>query len=279
MDYTPSYWDSEKGKVIKAIALDWCFTFWEVQERTEIEPSELYDLIGELMSEDVIYCYEDQYRIVKELYHEYWDYAVHFTDLPEKIYKESQEIEESLREVKEEGVIQWVKTWIDFQRNYDNEIKLNNDHFYLDGCLLPNFIHDIVRRANEKIIYVAPWIEEIGVTKNLVNACKHGKIVTIVTREPFWSTQSDWGKRQAEVYEKCHSNLLDSGVRVCYNNEVHGKVLLVDDLVAVVSSFNLLKNPASGLSWEAGVITFDLDIVKSITDSINGMKVLQLKGK
>jgi phosphatidylserine/phosphatidylglycerophosphate/cardiolipin synthase-like enzyme len=62
-----------------------------------------------------------------------------------------------------------------------------------------------------------------------------------------------------------------SGAIVCYNNEVHGKVLLVDDLIAVVSSFNLLKNPASGLSWEAGIITYESEVIKSINDSVNKM--------
>ena len=75
-----------------------------------------------------------------------------------------------------------VKIWIGFQQYYDHEITLNNNHFYLDGSLLANFIHDLVRRASKKIIYVSPWIEEIGVTKNLVNASRHGKKVVVVTR-------------------------------------------------------------------------------------------------
>jgi hypothetical protein len=172
-----------------------------------------------------------------------------------------------------EGIIDWVNTWIKFQRNYENEISVNNDHFYLDGSLLPTFIHDLVRRASRNIIYVAPWIEEIGVTKNLMIASSHGKTVNIITRKPAWSSKSDWQQRQADIYEKCHSNLINAGVTVRYNNKIHGKVLIVDDLIAIVSSFNLLKNPASGLSWEAGIITYEPDIVNSIKVSINKMLV------
>ena len=272
MDYTPPHWGSKKGKIIEAIAIHWCFEFWEVQGATEIDPNELYDLIGELMAEDLVYVYEDQYRVKKDVYHEYWDYAVHFTDLPEKIHEETMEIMGiPVEEQVSEGIIDWVNVWIDFQKNYGIEISAQNNHFYLDGSLLPTFIHDLVRRASKNITYVSPWIEEIGVTKNLMIASKHGKKVNIITREPDWSSKTDWIKKQAGIYEKCHSNLEKSGATVCYNNEIHGKVLLIDNLIAVVSSFNLLKNPASGLSWEAGIITYEPDVVKTIKDSISKM--------
>lgn len=272
MDYTPPYWGSNKGKIIEAIAIHWCFKFWDVQETTGIEQTELYKLIGELMAEDLVYVYEDQYRVEKDLYHEYWDYAVHFTDLPEKIHEETMELfGEPVEEQVTRGIIDWVNIWVEFQNNYENKITVQNNHFYLDGSLLPAFIHDLVRRASKNITYVSPFIEEIGVTKNLMIASAHGKKVVTITREPDLSSKIDWIKKQAEMYEKCHSNLEKSGATVCYIDKIHGKVLLLDDLIAVVSSFNLLKNPASGLTWEAGIITYELDVVKSIKESISKM--------
>ena len=270
MEFTPIYWETPKGKIIEAIAIDWCFLFQEVKDATNMETTELYNLIGELMEENLIYVYDGQYRVDKDLYHEYWNYAVHFTDLPEKIHKESMEIMGiPVEEQVTLGIIDWVNTWVNLQKNYDIDVTVNNNHFYLDGSLLPAFIHDLVRRASSSITYVSPWIEEIGVTKNLMTASSHGKKVIIVTREPDWSSRSDWGKRQAGMYEKCHTNLSKFGAIICYKNEIHGKVLLVDDLIAVVSSFNLLKNPASGLSWEAGVVTYEPNVVKSINESIS----------
>lgn len=279
MDYQPPYWGTKKGKILKAIAIDWCFYFREVQGATGIEARKLNGLIDELMAEDLIYVFNGQYRVKKDMYYEYWDYAVHFTDLPKRINEEYLEIVETSRtlhareETQSKNVVEWVNTWVKFQKNYDIEIIMKNYHFYLDGNLLPNFIHDVVRRANRNITYVTPWVEEIGVTKNLMSASKDGKEVIVVTREPDWSSKSDWGKRQAKVYEKCHSNLSKSGATVCYNNEIHGKVLLIDNQIAIVSSFNLLKNPASGLSWEAGIITYEPEIVQSIKDSINNFIV------
>ncbi len=274
MEYTPPHWGTKKGKIIESIAIQWCFTFQEILDEIKIESKELHALIGELMAERLVYVYEGQYRVNKELYHEYWNYAVHFTDLPEKIHEETMEtMGLTVEERVAEGIVEWVNTWIKFQRNYENEISVNKDHFYLDGNLLPTFIHDLVRRARRNIIYVAPWIEEIGVTKNLMIASAHGKTVNIITRKPDWSSTTDWQKRQAGIYEKCHSNLINAGVTIFYNNKIHGKVLLIDDVIAIVSSFNLLKNPASGLSWEAGIITYEPTIVHSIKASINKMLV------
>jgi hypothetical protein len=168
-----------------AIAIHWCFSFWEVQKAIKIDPDELYSLIGELMAEDLIYVYEGQYRVKKDLYYEYWDYAVHYTDLPEKIHEETMEIfGEPVEEQVTKGIIEWVNIWVEFQNNYENEISVHNNHFFLDGSLLPTFIHDLVRRANKSITYVAPYIEEIGVTKNLMIASAHGKKVIILTRNP-----------------------------------------------------------------------------------------------
>lgn len=84
MDYSPPHWGTKKGSILKAIAIDWLFTFRDVQKETNIEPSELYNLIGELVSENLVYVYESQYRVDKETYHEYWDYAVHYNNLPER---------------------------------------------------------------------------------------------------------------------------------------------------------------------------------------------------
>jgi hypothetical protein len=91
MEYTPQYGGTSKGKILEAIAIDWCFTFQEIRDATNIDTQTLYDLIGVLMREDLIYIYDGQYRVTKDLYHEYWDYAVHFTDLPEKIHEEERE--------------------------------------------------------------------------------------------------------------------------------------------------------------------------------------------
>ena len=274
MENTPPYWGTKKGIILESIAINWRFTFNDVSIATDIDYSELYDLIGELMSENMIYVFEDQYRVNKETYHEYWNYAVHFTDLPEKKHKETIEINgiPSKNDFSSD-LIDWINIWVRFQQNYEYEISINNNHFYLDGSLLANFIHDLIRRAKIKITYVSPWIEEIGVTKTLMSASSHNRKVIVLTRKPDWSAKSDWDNRQTKIYKKCHSNLSKSGATVCYNNEIHGKVLLVDGLVAVVSSFNLLKNPASGISWEAGLVTFDSTIVNSIEKSIDSMMV------
>lgn len=185
MENTPPYWGTKKGIILESIAINWRFTFNDVSIATDIDYSELYDLIGELMSENMIYVFEDQYRVNKETYHEYWNYAVHFTDLPEKKHKETIEINgiPSKNDFSSD-LIDWINIWVRFQQNYEYEISINNNHFYLDGSLLANFIHDLIRRAKIKITYVSPWIEEIGVTKTLMSASSHNRKVIVLTRKP-----------------------------------------------------------------------------------------------
>ena len=61
-----------------------------------------------------------------------------------------------------------------------------------------------------------------------------------------------WRTRAAETYEKCHCNMSDSGIRVCYNNEIHRKVLLVDDLVAVARA-SLENQTLNGITDQGGL--------------------------
>jgi hypothetical protein len=43
MEYTPQYWGTARGKIIEAIAIDWCFTFQEVRDATNIDTQRARD--------------------------------------------------------------------------------------------------------------------------------------------------------------------------------------------------------------------------------------------
>ena len=64
---------------------------------------------------------------------------------------------------------------------------------------------------------------------------------------------------------------MKSGVQILYNDYVHAKLLLVDDLVAFVSSMNFTSSSSGGKAWEAGVITWQQGIVNSILNSIKNI--------
>ena len=50
---------------------------------------------------------------------------------------------------------------------------------------------------------------------------------------------------------------------------VHAKLLVVDEQIAVISSMNYYSWSSGGSSWEAGLISIDRDIVNSVHKTIN----------
>ena len=53
-----------------------------------------------------------------------------------------------------------------------------------------------------------------------------------------------------------------------YHNDLHAKLIIIDDLVAVVSSMNFMQRAAAGITWEAGIVTMNKEIVDSIKTSL-----------
>jgi len=168
-----------------------------------------------------------------------------------------------------EGIIDWIENWVNFYRKeYDLLIPVGSNHFYLDSPLLIDFLSSILRKANKQIIVFTPWIEDINLTKLLVLACEKKCKVIVITREPNINAGREWERRQAQEQARCHKALRDAGVAMRYENDIHGKLMILDKAVAIVSSFNFTRNPASGTSWEAGIITYEDEIVSGILKSI-----------
>jgi phosphatidylserine/phosphatidylglycerophosphate/cardiolipin synthase-like enzyme len=68
-----------------------------------------------------------------------------------------------------------------------------------------------------------------------------------------------------------HSVLLQKGVSLFYDDQVHAKIIVADDKVAIVSSMNFFANSSAGASWEAGLVTINSQVVKSIANSFSKM--------
>ena len=56
-----------------------------------------------------------------------------------------------------------------------------------------------------------------------------------------------------------------------YNDAVHAKMIVLDRAVAIVSSMNFYSSSTAGISWEAGIVTFEDTVVESITNAILGL--------
>jgi phosphatidylserine/phosphatidylglycerophosphate/cardiolipin synthase-like enzyme len=99
-------------------------------------------------------------------------------------------------------------------------------------------------------------------TKLLIEATRKSRRVVLVTRPPDKTSTRNY-----------HKELADSGVTVLYNRNLHAKLLLFDDEIAIVSSMNLLVGATAGFSWEAGLITLDKETVDRIKHSITKLQL------
>jgi len=53
-----------------------------------------------------------------------------------------------------------------------------------------------------------------------------------------------------------------------YDPDVHAKLVIVDDEVAIVSSMNFNQSSSAGKTWEAGLVTIDGRVINSIRKAV-----------
>ncbi|WP_313321068.1 AAA domain-containing protein [Stenotrophomonas sp.] len=106
------------------------------------------------------------------------------------------------------------------------------------------FLLDTLARAGREIHIVSPWIileriEEIGALGSMRAAIQRGVKVAIYT-DPELNIGSDPGKRD-QNHQTLHATaniLRDAGIQVAFVARVHSKVLIGDDDLYCVGSFN-----------------------------------------
>jgi len=168
------------------------------------------------------------------------------------------------------------KQWKNFTRESNHAINnqfkkyartnnIKNKHIFLDSEKLYKVICNLIQNAKEKIVIVNPFIQLLDPIRRCRLLRNEKNIdIKIITRKP------DEYKTYAR---ECLQFLERKGVSVLYNDSVHGKVLVVDDIIAVVSSLNFLENSAFGKNWEAGIITYDISVIDQITESIENIAI------
>jgi len=267
----PKYWDTVKGEILNLMASH----SWESFSWGDIQPIDVYGLtqmlplpeaeivvtLRELVRDgDVIREDEKWYYIRTELMKEYVEYIEYLmaTEIDDEIFDE---INVPPREIN--NISLWTEGWLKFHKP---DITLEKAHFYLEGYLLDAYVKFLITKANETIIVVNPFLDMITPTKLLIEATRKNKRVVLVTRPP--------NKTSTRNY---HKELSDSGVTVLYYKNLHAKILLFDDEIAIVSSMNLLVGATAGFSWEAGIITLDKKTVDMIKVSITNLNLDPVK--
>ena len=263
----PKYWDSVKGDILNSMAAAAFESFqfgssepidvYYLSQSLPLPESEIVMNLRELVRDgDVICENENWYHIRPELMKEYYDYIEYLMTVDYD--------DERLDEIRIPSIDSWnISLWTDgWLRIHQPDITLEKAHFYLEGYLLDAYVKYLITKAKETIIAVIPFLDMITPTKLLIEATRKNRRVVLVTRPPDKTSTRNY-----------HKELSDSGITVLYHRNLHAKLLLFDDEIAIVSSMNLLVGATAGFSWEAGIITLDKKTVDMIKDSITNLQL------
>ena len=276
MAAAPRYFGSWKGLVLKAIAVDGARFWGEIQMTTGLEPEELNLALYELFQVDVLSKREDVYWIEDyELYTAYVEYysqvrgpSTHReTDGPVISPENREKLDHFLAYCRENRHISRKAVMQPVLASAINHMDFSScaEHFFLEGDSLDRLSKDVIDSCEKRVVVVNPYVDKCGLSDKLREACSSGKEALVVTRSPGL----DNAGRARDQKWAYHRGLQESGVQMFYNDYVHAKLMVVDDLVAVVSSMNFISSSSGGKSWEAGIVTWQHRSVEFISNSIN----------
>ncbi|MCX6649498.1 MAG: phospholipase D-like domain-containing protein [Candidatus Bathyarchaeota archaeon] len=246
----PKYWDTVKGEIIKFIVMNGGALWEELQDHLKIDRIELNKILSELYQSDDIYKNDSgSYRVNKELY---------------KLYK--QMIENTNKEP-DNDILKKIENW-DYYKKID--LKTEKGFAYINDRYLSSFVEFIIENASKDIFSVNPIIENCAFTKQLGEVSGSGRKVVLITNKPEKNASYYKNSEFSTTTKKeLHQGLVKNGALLYYNDNVHSKIIVVDGVVAVVSSLNYTSNAQSSKTWEAGVAVFDKIEIEKI---INSMK-------
>jgi len=255
----PKYLGSWKGRIIEAVALQGARTWNEIHKATGLDEEALNIALSELYDTNEIQKTDEKYKVSYTLFKDYTEY-----------FKNQQAFQESTRSKEKHHVpqqsdtkselINWINQWKSIKKlNFSLEPK----HFFLEGRHLNDLSEELIDNARNDVLVVNPFIEDCNLTKTLEDARDRGANVTIVTRPP---DEKDQHLKEKQEY---HSKLKEHGVDLTYNRQIHAKLIVVDNSIAIASSMNFYSASSGGRTWEAGIISTEETVVKTIINSIN----------
>jgi len=123
---------------------------------------------------------------------------------------------------------------------------------------LDSLLRDLIPLSKKEILVVNPYIQKAAICDLIAQGIKNGVDVQIVTRSPETDNYLE-SRRAKSVY---HKTLIESGIQLFYNNNVHAKLFILDKQVLTASSMNLYSESIGGKLWEAGIVSIDPSNVK-----------------
>ena len=261
------YLNTIKGKIIKAIFVDQKYDWSEIRDLLGFTNDQLRPYIKELKAEGIL---EENFSEFRVEYNLWLTYKAHFGD--EWAKKKLRQIEEGtewkqviLRRIaeekkKESSLKTRVKEWIKFKKIGLPE---NSSHIFLRWDQLDSLLRDLIPLTKKEIIVVNPFVEKSGLCDLFMLGVSGGANVELVTRSP----KKDFNGHRKTGKMLYHKNLLEYGVQVFYNDNVHAKLFILDKQVLIASSMNLYSESIAGKLWEAGIASIDSNNVKLAVDT------------
>jgi len=227
-----------KGEVIKAIMMHGRPLRWgELQNATSLEEKSLNYALYELINSEEIHKVGKKYDVSKKICADY-----------NKFF--------NLRKIE---LTSWINQWKKVRKL---DFSLEHEHFFLEGRHLDDFSKELISHAKSEVLVINPFIQHCDLSNTLREVRKEGIEVQIITRPPY-----DKHPEYLKSKEEYHAKLKQDGISVFHKKKVHAKLLVVDRAVAIASSMNFYPDSSAGVSWEAGLVSIDPNVVKSMVQS------------
>jgi hypothetical protein len=150
----------------------------------------------------------------------------------------------------------WTADW---RRVKKLDFSMDSKHFFLSGTDLDEFTKELIKMAEKTILVVNPYVESCYLTDALIDSAMKQTEIRIVTRAP---------EARDTKKAECHSKLRNMGIVLRYDNQIHSKIIAVDNKIAIASSMNFYSGSSGGASKEAGIVSIDEKVVESAANYI-----------
>ena len=262
----PKYWDKWEGKVINALVLhdNEPVSFNTLMDETKLAPKGLLRALAPLLQTQIIGKDGNRYRLINDQVANEWKnfLQTQVLDKPSQQVpvQAIQQVKHPITEVSTKNggdLVQWIAQW----RAVKNlNFPLEHGHFFLEGEHLEEFSRELIGKAQSQILVTNPYVDSCYLTTALARAFERKIKTCIVARRP------DPKKDKTKI--ECQEKLKKTGMVIHYNNQIHAKIIVLDDKVAIVSSMNLYSGSSGGATIEAGMVSIDEKVVETVANYI-----------
>jgi len=174
-----------------------------------------------------------------------------------KIMRGVSQVDKEIPILEEIDFTKWTADW---KRLKQLDFSMETSHFFLTGMNLDDYTKQLIRMAREIILIANPYLDICYLTEALIDSAQSFTKIKVVTRYP--------GRKEGRK-GYCHMKLKKANIQLRYDRQIHSKIIVVDNEVAVVSSMNFYSGSSGGASKEAGIVSLDKKIVESAANYIS----------